>query len=175
MVGDLHQLPPVVSSEDERRRFDTEYETPFFFSSRALADVEIAAVELTKVFRQQDPHFIELLNQVRLGTPAPEVLGQINTRVTPRADTNRETVLTTTNVIADRINKRQLASLPTDRRSYHGETLGLFPTVNERLPSPMELMLKKDARVMFTKNDSLGRWVNGSLGTVVKMQDHTVT
>lgn len=175
MVGDLHQLPPVVSSEDERRRFDTEYETPFFFSSRALADVEIAAVELTKVFRQQDPHFIELLNQVRLGTPAPEVLGQINTRVTPRADTNRETVLTTTNVIADRINKRQLASLPTDRRSYHGETLGLFPTINERLPSPMELMLKKDARVMFTKNDSLGRWVNGSLGTVVKMQDHTVT
>ena len=175
MVGDLHQLPPVVSNQDERMRFNTEYETPFFFSSRALADIEIAPVELTKVFRQQDPHFIELLNQVRLGAPASEVLGQINTRVTPRADANHETVLTTTNVIADRINKQQLASLPTDRRSYHGETLGLFPTVNERLPSPMELMLKKDARVMFTKNDSQARWVNGSLGTVMKMHDHTVT
>ena len=175
MVGDLHQLPPVVSNQDERMRFNTEYETPFFFSSRALADIEIAAVELTKVFRQQDPHFIELLNQVRLGAPASDVLGQINTRVTPRADANHETVLTTTNVIADRINKRQLASLPTDRRSYYGETLGLFPTVNERLPSPMELMLKKDARVMFTKNDSQARWVNGSLGTVMKMHDHTVT
>jgi ATP-dependent exoDNAse (exonuclease V) alpha subunit len=175
MVGDLHQLPPVVSNQDERRRFNTEYETPFFFSSRALTNVEIAAVELTRVFRQQDPHFIELLNQVRIGTPSPEVLDQINKRVTPRVDDNRETVLTTTNLLADRINKRHLAALPTDRRSYHGETLGLFPTVNERLPSPMELMLKEDARVMFTKNDSQARWVNGSLGTVVKMHDHTVT
>ncbi|MEE9270026.1 MAG: DEAD/DEAH box helicase [Candidatus Krumholzibacteria bacterium] len=174
MIGDLHQLPPVVSNQDERQRFDTEYETPFFFSSRALAGIEIAALELTKVFRQQDPHFIELLNQVRLGAPTSDALGQINTRVTPHADANRETVLATTNLIADRINKRHLASLPTVRRSYHGETLGLFPTVNERLPSPMELMLKKDTRVMFTKNDSQARWVNGSLGTVMKMHDHTV-
>jgi len=175
MVGDLHQLPPIVSSPDEKQRFASEYETPFFFSSRVITESAVVAVELTKVFRQQDPHFVDLLNQVRSGAPAPEALEKINAQVTPHTDSDHETVLTTTNVIADRINKSQLASLPTDRRSYHGETLGLFPTVNDRLPSPLELMLKKDARVMFTKNDTQGRWVNGSLGTVAKMHDHTVT
>lgn len=174
MVGDLHQLPPVVSGQDERQRFNTEYETPFFFSSHALTNAKIAAVELTRVFRQHDAHFIELLNQIRLGEPTAEALDEINARVTPRADPDRETVLTTTNLIADRINKSRLAALPFDRRSYHGETLGLFATANERLPSPMELMLKEKARVMFTKNDSQGRWVNGSLGTVAKMKEHTV-
>ena len=39
------------------------------------------------------------------------------------------------------------------------------------LPAPRELKIKKDAKVMFIKNDSEGRWVNGSIGTVTECLD----
>jgi len=174
LVGDLHQLPPVVSRHDEAARFDSEYETPFFFSSRVFKTSAVTAVELTHVFRQRDQRFIDILNRIRLGDSEKDVLDEINVRVTDHPDHGRETVLTATNVIADRLNKKHLAVLPFDRRSYHAEMTGDFQVANERLPSPMELMLKPESRVMFTKNDPDGRWVNGSLGVVSEMLQNYV-
>lgn len=169
LVGDLHQLPPVVSSGDDGEYFATAYASPFFFSSRVMAEAHVAPVELTHVFRQRDDAFIDILNGIRLGAPVPELLERINTRVTLEVDPDRETVLSTTNHIADRINKRRLAAVPGLAQVYPGATTGSFRITNDRLPSPMELLLKKGARVMFTKNDSEGRWVNGSLGVVKKL------
>jgi ATP-dependent DNA helicase PIF1 len=39
----------------------------------------------------------------------------------------------------------------------------------------MELVLKIGAQVMFTKNDMNRRWINGSVGTVVKMGEEKIT
>jgi ATP-dependent exoDNAse (exonuclease V) alpha subunit len=174
LVGDLHQLPPVVRGQDEAAHFASTYESPFFFSSRAFAEIEPAPVELTHIFRQQDDRFVGILNRLRTGDTSPDVLEEINARVTPGVDPDRETVLSTTNLIADRINKTRLASLPGDRRTYTGEANGSFRITGDRLPSPLELHLKVGARVMFTRNDSQGRWVNGSLGVVQDMTDRSV-
>lgn len=175
LVGDLHQLPPVVRGGDESAYFASTYESPFFFSSRAFTENASAPVELTHVFRQQDDRFVALLNYIRMGDTSPELLAEVNTRVTPAVDPDHETVLTTTNLIADRINKSRLAALPGDRRTYTGEASGSFSLTGDRLPSPLELHLKVGARVMFTRNDASGRWVNGSLGVVRDMHDHGVT
>ena len=175
LVGDLHQLPPVVSNQDERQHFESEYESPFFFSSRSFDELPICAVELTHIFRQKDDAFVDILNHIRVGAPASDVLGQLNARVTPHADPDRETVLTTKNAIADRTNKTHLARLPGDRRSYHGTVGGDFQITNDRYPSPLELMLKVDSRVLFTRNDPAERWVNGTLGVVEDMANGFVT
>jgi ATP-dependent exoDNAse (exonuclease V) alpha subunit len=175
LVGDLHQLPPVVRGSEESAYFADRYGSPFFFSSRVFREALPAPVELTHVFRQQDDRFVELLNHIRLGQTSQTVLEAINARVTPDVDPNRETVLTTTNLIADRINKSRLAALPGDRRTYTGEASGSFQLTGDRLPSPLELHLKVGARVMFTRNDPAGRWVNGTLGVVADMDQLSVS
>ena len=57
MVGDLFQLPPIVT-EATRELFESLYESPKFFSADALTQSEFYAVELTKAFRQVDQEFV---------------------------------------------------------------------------------------------------------------------
>jgi ATP-dependent DNA helicase PIF1 len=175
LVGDLHQLPPVVKSKEDAHLFAEEYDSPFFFSSHALKTADVQAVELTEIFRQKDDRFIQILNDVRSGRPGAATIALLNGRVTARADTDRETVLSTTNFIADRLNKQHMAALPRDAEVYVGETDGDFRIDGNRLPAPAELLLKPGARVMFTKNDPEGRWVNGTLGHVKSGEEVDVT
>ena len=175
LVGDLHQLPPVVASTEDAQYFATEYESPFFFSSHVFAQAEVQGVELTRIFRQKDKRFIDILNSIRLGCPTSDLLDEMNTRVTPRVDSQRETVLSTTNLIANRINKRHLAALLSNAEMYVGALEGNFNITNNRLPSPMELLLKPEARVMFTRNDPDGRWVNGTRGVVRELSKKSVS
>ena len=153
MVGDLHQLPPVVSTEEEATFFSRRYTSPFFFSAKALEEHVIAPVELTRIFRQQDPDFIEMLNRVRIGDATEELLERLNVRVDVAEPQNRPTVLTTTNARADAINEKHLSALAGDPKDYVGKFFGRFKLADTKLPSPLHLKLKLDAKVMFTKND----------------------
>jgi hypothetical protein len=73
---------------------------------------------------------------------------------------------------ADRENATQIAALPGKPRTYRASAEGQFP--EDRLPAPRELMLKQDARVMFTRNDAERRWVNGSTGVVERVEARSV-
>ena len=66
-VGDLYQLPPVVTDAGEARLFSEWYSSEYFFSAHCLHGLPVAAMELKKVHRQSDPDFIALLNKVREG------------------------------------------------------------------------------------------------------------
>ena len=79
MIGDLQQLAPVVTAEDEQM-LRPYYTTPFFFGSKALAQIDYVTIELSRVFRQQDDTFISLLNAIRDGHPDPSVLDRLNQR-----------------------------------------------------------------------------------------------
>ena len=82
MIGDLHQLPPVVKPEDwELLR--PHYETPYFFGSLALQKTDMVAIELKHIFRQSDGRFIELLNKVRNNQLGVGVLELLNSRYVP--------------------------------------------------------------------------------------------
>ena len=86
MIGDLAQLTPVVTPEDEQvlRPY---YDTPYFFGSKALQQIDYVTIQLEHVYRQQDTSFIEILNQIRDGHPSQEVLDKLNARANSQLST----------------------------------------------------------------------------------------
>jgi ATP-dependent DNA helicase PIF1 len=165
LLGDMFQLPPVVAAAEREVLEERGYRSPYFFSALCLQDLEMAHVELDQIFRQSDPEFISLLNRLRVAEDIEAVVGQLN-RWCGDPGGDHDITLTCTNRVADTINADALAMLPGEERIFLGEIEGKFNLDGDRLPSPLELRLKPGARVMFTKNDEEGRWVNGSLGAI---------
>src|SRR5699024_10092280 len=65
LVGDLYQLPPVVTDR-EAAWIEERFGTPFFFSARFFDPATFPVVELSTVFRQHgDDSLVHLLNAVR--------------------------------------------------------------------------------------------------------------
>lgn len=177
VIGDLYQLPPVVTS-DERAAFRNRYETPFFFSSdvmkRLLAERQIVFIELEHVYRQSDAAFIAILNGIRNRSVSEQQLAELNARVRPLEHTPNGSIhLTTTNAAADEINDAALRELRGSERRYEGTVLGEFP--QKDLPTDVELALKKHSRVMLLNNEVRDRWVNGTLGTVTHLYPDCVS
>lgn len=177
-IGDLYQLPPVVTSS-EAAAFRSHYETPYFFSAQVvqqlIAEQQVTFIELEKVYRQQDPTFIALLNGVRNRSITPEQLTTLNERIVdnPITATDDDIHLTTTNAASDEVNQRRLAALSGAAHHFTGERTGTFP--EKDMPTDRDLELKKGARVMLLNNDSIGRWVNGSLGVIEKLDAGSVS
>ena len=169
-VGDLFQLPPVVSSSDMHILHERGYEGPYFFCAMALHRKEITMIELTKIFRQKDAHFAQLLNQIRINEDIEVALETINDACFAKAaEPDPLTItLTTTNARADMINHGELKNLTSDAASFTGKLEGKFNVDERNLPSPMHLTLKPGSKVMFTANDNgfPKKWVNGSIGIV---------
>jgi ATP-dependent exoDNAse (exonuclease V) alpha subunit len=175
VIGDLFQLPPVVSNE-EKEFFTQYYDSPFFYATQAYADAGFARVQFSTIHRQNDEAFIGILNAIRAGNCSREQLDALNARLHPKAAPAAGTlVLTTTNLLADRINSNYLTRLDSPVRIYEGTLQGNFGMKGPRLPAPEQLALKIGAQVMFVKNESNGRWVNGTIGMVVKLADSVVT
>jgi len=167
VVGDLSQLPPVVRDE-EAGYLEMAYGGPFFFHPPAFRDAGFSMLELTKVHRQADPDFVQILNAVRTGELTREEGAVLNTRVTGRSGLEASAthvVLTPTNEAAFRINAQRLDALPGKPELIEGKTSGQFD--QRIMPTDDPLILKRGARVMLLRNDPGGRWVNGSLGEVV--------
>ena len=177
-IGDLYQLPPVVT-RDEQDAFASRYATPYFFSSDVMQglyrDQQIAFLELEKIYRQQENDFIALLQGIRNRSITDKDLAQINSRITHRPrDISSTTIrLTTTNAASDDINNRELEKIEARGRTYTGERTGDFP--DKDLPTDETLLLKLGSRVMCLVNDPLSRYVNGTLGTIKKLDHDVVT
>ncbi|MBR1850817.1 MAG: HRDC domain-containing protein [Bacteroidales bacterium] len=166
MIGDIHQLPPVVK-DSEKPYMDRVYDSPFFFNSKALRQLNYITIELQTVYRQQDDRFVALLNRVRDNRVDTETLCLLNARAVPLGPTDREPIrLTTHNYQADSINAARLAALEGKERTFEATIEGTFP--ESSAPTATSLTLKPQARVMFVKNDSSGshRYYNGKLATV---------
>jgi len=174
-IGDLFQLPPVVSSNEEAKLFATGYRSPFFFDAHVFQETLLRTMELTKVYRQQEPDFIKLLNAIRNNQANLSEIQQINQRYQPQVEANVNDyylTLTTTNQLAANINTAHLAQLSAPAYQFEGAFEGKFETGN--LPTEEVLILKEGAQVMFVKNDSDRRWVNGTLGKVKKLDQNKI-
>ena len=169
MIGDLAQLTPVVTPEDERM-LKPYYDTPYFFGSRALQQIDYVTIQLEHVYRQEDESFVGILNAIRGGNPSQEVLDRLNSRVQSVPPTLGEgglpIRLTTHNQIANNYNESELKKLPSSMVAYHAEVKGTFPEYS--YPTAETLVLKPGAQVMFVKNDPSGehRYFNGRIGRV---------
>ncbi len=177
MIGDLAQLTPVVTPEDEKL-LQPYYSTPYFFGSKALKQVDYVTIQLSYVYRQQDSTFIDILNQVREGKPSPEALAMLNQRYQPRFSPQPDTPyirLTTHNQTANHYNESELAKLPGTAYTYRAEVSGTFPDYS--FPTAETLVLKPGAQVMFVKNDISGKhlYYNGRIGRVTVVGKHSVS
>ncbi len=165
-IGDLYQLPPVVTGI-EREALKQRYESPHFFSARALAGVELETVELTRIFRQRNRAFAELLNRVRKNAAQSGDIERLNERVDARFEPPEGQgyiTLTGTNRKANAINEERLRALPGPERESRAVIRGEF--AREYHPTQEHLRFKKGAQVMLLNNDSAERWVNGSIGMI---------
>lgn len=172
-VGDLYQLPPVVTGE-ERQIFSAHYKTPYFFSAHALEGVELEIVELDKVYRQKDQAFVDLLNRIRNNSVEDSDIDRLNVRFDPdpqHDDKAFSIYLTPTNRKADEINAARLAALKGKTHTAIAEIRGAFG--KEYYPTAVDLKFKAGAQIMLVNNDRDGRWVNGTVGVVeaVKKDD----
>ncbi len=173
LFGDLFQLPPVVN-RFEQHIFQTVYPTPFFFSAKVFEAIQLKIMELKKIYRQKDELFIHLLNAVRDNVLAAHHLSALNARYFPQHQTPAGEfyiTLTTTNALADKVNVQKLDELPGRPATYNGIVSGQFDM--KALPTAEALEIKPGAQVMMLNNDSEKRWVNGSLGVVIKVVTDT--
>lgn len=168
MIGDVHQLSPVVT-EAERPYMEKVYPSPYFFASKALQQISYVTIELTTVYRQQDQAFVDLLNHVRDNNIDITTLNALNSRLKKTAikeSDNQAITLTTHNRQADTINRQHMLALTGEQRTYEAILKGNYP--EKSLPCDRTLEIKVGERVMFVKNDSSGahRYYNGKLATV---------
>ncbi len=177
MIGDLFQLPPVVTTDEKVVLQKLWYESPYFFSSKVMKNKKFSFIyhELQNIYRQSDQDFISFLNTVREGKCTLDDINRFNQKVA-----NSEVILEPwdiylagKNAIVDDFNQTKLEELPTDTVPYFATILGqvsqsVFPT-NEILE------LKVESQVMFVSNDPAGRRVNGTLWLVIGLQDNSVS
>lgn len=174
MIGDLQQLTPVVTPEDEvilQRYYDTSY----FFGSKALRSIRYVTIELTHVYRQQDEEFITLLNNIREGQVSETDLKRLNERFNPNfePEVGSDYIrLTTHNKMAESYNEVQLHNLPSKACTFIAEADGNFPEYN--YPADFKLTLKRGAQVMFIRNDNNGRYYNGRIGHVTHIDNEKI-
>ncbi len=167
LVGDLYQLPPVVT-EGEAAFFTTRYETPYFFSADSFDRTEFPTVALTTVFRQLgDDQLAAILNEIREGVLLGHAQEQLKARTDPDFVAPGDEfwlTLAPTNRLVTARNRQRLELLDgdefTSRAVQYGD-LSLFDP-----PADEILRFKVGAQVMMLNNDQSGRWVNGTLGRI---------
>jgi len=176
MIGDLQQLSPVVK-DNEWQLLRPHYETAFFFSSQAFKACDALAIELKHIYRQDNPEFIKILNEIRNNKLSDSSIIELNKRYEPNFTPSEEDgyiYLTTHNNKAKYVNDTQLAKLKTKVYCYEAKIEGKFPEYS--YPNNPELELKVGAQVMFVKNDSSQekRYFNGKIGKVIHLEKNEI-
>ena len=165
-IGDLYQLPPVVTSK-EKDAFKDHYQSPYFFSSSVYKEIKFEMIELEKIYRQTDEKFIDILNAIRNNSITDEMLNKLNKRLDVSFEPDIDDFyiwLTTRNDRAKEINEDRLEDIDEKEHVFQAEIYGDFD--RSTFPNDEELTLKVGAQVMFLNNDSAGDWVNGTIGNI---------
>lgn len=172
-IGDLYQLPPVVRDEHVLKMF---YNSPFFFDSLAIKDIPLITIELTKVYRQTDQEFLEILNAIRDGDVANIDFHHLNERYDPGFEAGDEpyVYLCSHNKMADDINQEKLKDIKVSPSTYEAKLFGEFK--ENQFPNDQFLELKIGAQVMFIRNDISGekKYFNGKLGEISSLDENEI-
>ena len=176
MIGDLHQLPPVVKDEEWQLLRD-HYQTAYFFHSHALRHTEPIAIELKHIYRQSDATFIDLLNKVRDNQIDEAVLTALNSRYIANFQPKPEApyiTLTAHNASAQKINSEKLTIITQPLQTFQAVIQGNFPAF--AFPADEVFQCKKDAQVMFVKNDMARekRYYNGKIGKITGFREGVI-
>lgn len=178
LVGDFFQLPPIVRRDDFGGRqlgFDDEGDAPrapFAYRARVWESSAMRVCYLSEQHRQEDLGFLKILSAIRSGGVDDDMRHTLNLHQNQkRSALQSDDVprLYSHNIDVDRVNEKRLAGLPGTVHKFemsgHGPD-GYVAALKRSCLSPEVLSLKKGARVMFTKNNHDGSFVNGTLGEI---------
>ena len=174
LVGDIYQLEPVLKEED-RQLLRPFYQSAYFFNAKVWQQMQLVSIELRKVYRQNNPDFIALLDRIRQNQATAADLKRINGRVEEQHAIQQQTegnlriTIATRRDTVDYINEQRLEALSGTSTVFKGWVKGDFPEAS--FPTPIELQVKPGAQVIFIKNDKDKRWVNGTLGMITGLDE----
>jgi len=175
-IGDLHQLPPVVKS-NEWQLLGEFYQSVYFFDAHALYHNPPVYIELEKIYRQADSVFINLLNNLRNNEITAEDIALLEKYYKAGFEPAKEDkyiTLTTHNQRADTLNKKSLEELGGDSYFFKATVEDEFS--ENSYPAENSLELKLGAQIMFIKNDQSGerRYFNGKIATVISLRGDAI-
>ena len=176
LIGDMQQLPPVLTNQEENM-LRSYYQSSYFFNSHALSKAGYCCVELTKVYRQTETRFIDLLNAVRTNSITSAQLQELNSHYVENFEPDElenYIRLTTHNYKAKVVNEQKLEELGNPAFSFRATVTGTFP--ESSYPTDEVLTLKKGAQVMFIKNDPQPEkaYYNGKIGVVSAISEDNI-
>ena len=166
LCGDFFQLPPIGNTSEVNK-------DKFCFMSQAWLDAKLSICYLTDQFRQTDSKLDKILNEIRSGYVSPnsiELLKSNNKEI----EAEEPTRLYTHNMDVDRINGQHMNEIKGRKKVFKAKIKGnlkLAESIKRSIMAPEKLELKKDAKVMFVKNNYEKGYLNGSLGKVITYND----
>ena len=159
-VGDFFQLPPVSRGNTK---------VPYAFESEAWEQAGLHTCYLTEQHRQEDAQFLDLLRAVRKGALTDEHYTLLQQQDSIAYEAQEPTILHAHNREVDQDNMSRLNALTDKEYTFEMEkegTKAAQEALTKGCTSPEILRLKKDAVVMFTKNNPEKGFINGTIGTV---------
>ncbi len=164
--GDHFQLPPIIRTE-EKEAMAHHYASEHFFDAHCYKELKVEHIRLEKNYRQKDAEFIKLLTYLRFGVSENRLVEWIN-RTCLGNDVHEGTItITATNQRATDINYSKLDLIDDVDKAYSAIIHGDF--TEDLYPTEKYLVLKIGAQVMFNRNDTDKRWVNGTIGIVTDL------
>ena len=168
LSGDFFQLPPISKNNDGKK---------FAWQSASWKELELQTCYLTKKYRQDDDKLIFILDEIRSGNISQKTYDILNSKLHKELDIDfTPTKLYTHNLDVDRINDKELDKLPTKAYNFKYESEGAKSNITKLFKSSLvqeELTLKKNAVVMFIKNNPEKYIVNGSTGVIIDFTKDT--
>jgi len=172
VFGDLLQLSPIVR-KDEKKFYEEKYDSEYFYDSKICKKLPFETIEFTKIFRQSNEDFKNILNRIRFGEHTQNDIDILNTRVTWSNNNEKAIVICMINRDVDKINDTQLSKIDLTSKTYTADySYGFNP---RNAPCDEIIELKVGARVMCVANDTENNeFYNGLLGNVVELKKESV-
>ena len=168
LSGDFFQLPPISREPKEKR---------FAWQSPSWKELELKTCYLQEKFRQDDNVLISILDEIRSGNVSSNSYEILNSRHHKELDIDfTPTKLYTHNIDVDRINNDELNKLISPSKTFTYKSEGTAKNIEKIFKSSLvleEISLKKEAVVMFIKNNHELGYVNGTTGVVIDFDKET--
>ncbi|KAH6916795.1 hypothetical protein BKA70DRAFT_1091185, partial [Coprinopsis sp. MPI-PUGE-AT-0042] len=117
LCGDFCQLPPVTGRDPKTGK---EIPVKFAFDAESWATCVPSLMHLTRVFRQKDQAFVDMLNEMRFGKMQPSTIQAFKSlsRKVTYSDGIEPTELYSTRREVDSANRTRLAQIESEERIF---------------------------------------------------------
>jgi len=165
LCGDFFQLPPINKSD---------LEINFAYQAEIWENMDLQVCYLSEQYRQNlEDDLLSILNDIRQNEISEKTQKLLQQRQLTKRNKIIPTKLYTHNREVDQLNLQELGKIDGSPKIYQMQFNGtkkLAESLKKSCLAMEELHLKKDAVVMFVKNNFEAGYVNGTMGVIVDFE-----